>query len=188
MARNLDKIIVVDLEATCWDGDSIQPEGEVSEIIEIGITELDAKSGELIQSEGILVRPQFSTVSKFCTELTTLTAEQISKGMSYPEALEYIKSKYKPFDRTWASYGDYDREQFRRNDELYKTKSPFGRTHINVKNLLALEKGLKKEVGLTRGCELCGFTLDGTLHRGVDDSINIAKILREILCLKKQSE
>ena len=30
-----NKIIIIDLEATCWEG--IPPKGEVSEIIEIGI-------------------------------------------------------------------------------------------------------------------------------------------------------
>ena len=35
MARKLDRILVVDVEATCWEGDP--PPGQISEIIEIGL-------------------------------------------------------------------------------------------------------------------------------------------------------
>lgn len=182
MAKKLNKILVIDLEATCWDEESLQPEGEVQEIIEIGVSELDVKTGAILRNEGILIRPQFSKVSAFCTRLTTLTQEQVDAGMTYPEAIKYLEEKYNPRSLTWASYGDYDREQFRKNDALYKVQSPLGRTHINVKNLLALKKGLSREVGLTRGCELCGFQLSGVHHRGKDDANNIAKILWEVLC------
>ena len=34
MARKLDRILVVDIEATCWEGNP--PPGQTSEIIEIG--------------------------------------------------------------------------------------------------------------------------------------------------------
>ena len=39
MARKLDQILVVDVEATCWEGDP--PPGQISEIIEIGLCVLD---------------------------------------------------------------------------------------------------------------------------------------------------
>lgn len=44
MARRLDKIIVVDVEATCSDNGTVTP--EASEIIEIGVCLLDVKTGE----------------------------------------------------------------------------------------------------------------------------------------------
>ena len=39
MARKLDRILVVDVEATCWEGNP--PPGQTSEIIEIGLCVLD---------------------------------------------------------------------------------------------------------------------------------------------------
>ena len=39
MARKLDRILVVDIEATCWEGNP--PPGQTSEIIEIGLCVLD---------------------------------------------------------------------------------------------------------------------------------------------------
>ena len=44
MPKILDKIIVIDLEATCWEGDP--PPGQESEIIEIGLCILDVATGE----------------------------------------------------------------------------------------------------------------------------------------------
>ena len=71
MARKLDQILVVDVESSCWEGSP--PEGEESEIIEIGICVVDTRQLQRISKHSILVRPEKSTVSDFCTELTTLT-------------------------------------------------------------------------------------------------------------------
>lgn len=71
MAKKLDQIIVVDLEATCWEGNP--PPGEEQEIIEIGVCALDIASGKRSRKRSLLIRPERSTVSHFCTQLTTLT-------------------------------------------------------------------------------------------------------------------
>ena len=42
MARSLDVILVVDVESACWEAEP--PEGQVSEIIEIGLCTVDVKS------------------------------------------------------------------------------------------------------------------------------------------------
>ena len=77
-----NKIIIIDLEATCWEG--IPPQGEVSEIIEIGICLLDTLTGEISDNRGILVKPTHSKISPFCTQLTTITPELVAReGVSY---------------------------------------------------------------------------------------------------------
>ena len=71
MARKLDRILVVDAEATCWEGDP--PAGQISEIIEIGLCVLDVATLTRVERRDILVRPVCSTVSPYCSRLTTLT-------------------------------------------------------------------------------------------------------------------
>lgn len=44
MARKLDQILVIDVESTCWDGPT--PDGQSSEIIEIGVCTVDVHSLE----------------------------------------------------------------------------------------------------------------------------------------------
>jgi inhibitor of KinA sporulation pathway (predicted exonuclease) len=184
MAKKIDQIIVVDVEATCWEGDP--PPGQENEIIEIGVCQLDIASGQRSKKRSILVRPERSRVSEFCTRLTTLTQEQVDQGIPFQEAIELLKSEYRPADRTWASYGDYDRIQIQRQCEQRGIPYPFGRTHLNIKNLLAIGLNLPREVGLERAVEIFDLPLEGTHHRGDDDAWNIAAVLAELLKRMRQ--
>ena len=92
MTKKLDQIIVVDVESTCWQG--APPRGQESEIIEIGICPVEIASGQRLGKESILVKPMCSTVSKFCTKLTTLTQEQVDTGITFKEACAILENKY----------------------------------------------------------------------------------------------
>jgi inhibitor of KinA sporulation pathway (predicted exonuclease) len=186
MADKLDKILVIDLEATCWAGDP--PPGQDHEIIEIGLCLLDVATCQRTENRSILVRPEHSTVSKYCTSLTTLTQEQVAAGMSLREACRILEKDYQSGKRLWASYGDYDRKQFQKECEAHGLDYPFGDGHINVKSLFAAVYNLKKEVGLDRAMKKLGFPLEGTHHRGGDDAWNIARILGHILSSARQEE
>ncbi len=175
MAHRLDRIIVVDIESTCWEG--LPPPDQENEIIEIGVCIVDCRSLTRTCKESILVRPEYSTVSDFCTRLTTLTQAQVEAGVSFREACDYLRSDFQVGDCTWASYGDYDRVAFQRQCERLGVPYPFNRTHINVKNLLALGLNLPREVGLDAALDLLHLPLEGTHHRGHDDAWNIAAIL-----------
>jgi inhibitor of KinA sporulation pathway (predicted exonuclease) len=179
VAKKLDAILVVDLEATCWQGEP--PPGETSEIIEIGLCLLDAATGERSEPRSLMIKPERSTLSAFCVQLTTITAEMLADGLSFTEACTILKEEYQSDKRTWASYGDYDRLAFMQQCEETATPYPFGRTHINVKNLLALQYQLKSEVDLLSGMNLVGLPFEGTIHRGGDDAWNIAAVLNRVL-------
>ena len=45
MARKLDKIYIVDIEATFWTEKT--PDGQISEIIQVGIVEFNLPSGSI---------------------------------------------------------------------------------------------------------------------------------------------
>lgn len=179
MAKKLDQIIVIDIESTCWR--DTPPPREESEIIEIGICTVDVASGQRLEKESLLVKPQRSKVSEFCTELTTLTQAQVDRGIPFAAACSILKQKYLSKERVWASYGDYDRRQFERQCESFKISYSFGTTHLNVKNLFAILYALPHEVGMAEALELLGLPLEGTHHRGGDDAWNIAGILSELL-------
>jgi inhibitor of KinA sporulation pathway (predicted exonuclease) len=179
MAKKLDQIIVIDVEATCWQGQP--PENQQSEIIEIGICPVDIASGQRLEKESILVKPAISKLSPFCTQLTTLTPEQVDAGISFAEACQYLKKKYLTQQRTWASYGDYDRNQFQRQCQLFSVSYPFSPRHLNIKNLLALIYALPQEIGMDEALKLLNLSLEGTHHRGGDDAGNIAQILSSLL-------
>lgn len=181
MAKKLDKILVIDIEATCWEGNP--PAGQENEIIEIGICTIDVASGERGEKRSILVKPERSQVSEFCTQLTTLSQEQVDQGLDFASACSILQKEYFSKERVWASYGDYDRRQFERQCQSRQINYPFGPSHINVKNLLAILHGLPHEVGMDEALKLIDLPLEGTHHRGVDDAWNIAAILS--FCLQQ---
>jgi len=186
MARKLDQIIVIDVESTCWEGPP--PGGQENEIIEIGLCALDLGSLERVDREDIFVRPERSTVGEFCTNLTSLTQEQVESGVSFEQACAMLKKRFRTKDRTWASYGNYDRRQFERQCRDRGIGYPFGPTHVNVKNLFALAFRLPREVGMAEALDLLGRPLEGTHHRGGDDAWNIAGILATLLGKCSRSE
>lgn len=184
MSRKLDQIIVIDIEATCWS--SSPPEGQESEIIEIGVCTLDVATGERGEKRSILVKPERSKVSEFCTELTGLTHKQVlGQGIAFNKACAILERDYGSKRRIWASYGDYDRNLFVRQCEACAVSYPFSAGHMNVKTLFALIHCLPYEVGMVRALEMLDIELEGKHHRGDDDAWNIANILSKTL-LRRQ--
>lgn len=175
MARRLDRILVVDVESTCWAGEP--PPGQMSEIIEIGLCVVDVAALERIERRSILVRPACSTVSDYCTQLTTLTQADVDAGIPLAGACRVLADDYQSRERLVASFGDYDRQQFERNCAAFGIPYPFGPTHLNVNNLAAVANGWSREVGMREALKQAGLPLEGTHHRGGDDAWNIAGLL-----------
>ncbi len=176
--RDRSVMCVVDLESTCWDGEP--PSGELPEIIEVGVAVMDARKLEVVDKHAILVRPEHSQVSEFCTHLTSITPEMVEGGVSFREACAWIHRVLKPKDRLWASWGDYDRRMFERMCKEFDVPYPWGVGHMNVKTLFALATN-GHEVGMDKALAQLGLPLNGHHHRGVDDALNIAAILRVLL-------
>lgn len=178
MNMKYDQILVVDIESTCWKEPEID---NISEIIEIGITPIDTKTKNILEVRDILVKPEHSKISEFCTQLTTLTQEDVDSGTSLKNACDILVNEYNSKRRVWASYGYYDKNQFEDQCERENIEYPFSRNHINIKLLFSLKYSLRREVGMAKALKLIGLPLIGTHHRGGDDSKNIAKILSKIL-------
>jgi inhibitor of KinA sporulation pathway (predicted exonuclease) len=174
--KTTDKIIIIDLEATCWQ--TTVPQGQENEIIEIGLAVLDSETGAITQNQGILIKPQRSIVSPFCTELTTITQDLLDQnGVSFEEAIEKLVDEYNPDLYTWASYGQYDLNMLRKQCKSFGIPYPMGEEHINVKTSFGDKFGLVKPTGMNGALHLLDIPLEGTHHRGIDDAKNIAKIL-----------
>lgn len=169
---------VVDIEATCWEG---QPRpGQVNEIIEIGLTVVDLATLERVERHSILVKPQRSTVSPFCTELTSLTQQDVDGGVSFAEACRQLAKEHQAGQRGWASWGDYDRKQFTRQCQATGTPYPFGQQHVNAKLVFTEANGLRKRPGMAQALEVAGLPLEGRHHRGEDDAWNIAALILQL--------
>ena len=169
---------VVDVEATCWEGDP--PPGMANEIIEIGLATIDVDSWKRVEKHQIPVRPERSEVSAFCTQLTGLTAEVVGSGVSFAEACELLTTQYGAAERVWMSWGDYDRKQFVRQCEATGVAYPFGPIHVNAKARFADVRRLKRGPGMSRALDLAGLPLEGRHHSGADDAWNIAALIVQL--------
>lgn len=187
MAKRLDHVIVIDIESTCWDG-GFPPKGEANDIIEIGLTPLEVSTGRRLEKRSILVRPERSKVSPFCTSLTTLTQAQVDTGILFKDACKLLETEYLSQERLWASFGDYDRRQFEKQCRDQGVRYPFGPSHLNVKTLCAVARALPTEIGLPQALAFYGLKLEGTHHRGHDDAWNIAALLAELLKKMRESK
>lgn len=187
MATNLKRVFVVDVEATCWETKEEQGT-RPNEIIEIGFCVLDVKSLKVISKDSFVVKPQFTTVSPFCTELTGWTQADIDQGQPINVILDQITSLYQPnYNDVWFSYGNYDRNMLSSKTnkgvgalyDIDTIDNPFDKCgqHINIKTLYALRAGLDREVGLAKALNQLGFQFEGRHHNGADDAANIAKIV-----------
>jgi inhibitor of KinA sporulation pathway (predicted exonuclease) len=182
VARRLDKIVVVDIEATCSNDGTVDPKS--SEIIEVGVCLLGVGTGERsdIEPRPFYVKPTSTVVTPFCTELTGITEEMVDRqGVPFAEACEVLNEACKTRQRVWASYGDYDRKIFERQCQREAVPYPFGKTHVNVKTLVALLAGARRETGMEKVLGRMGLPLEGRHHCGRDDAWNIAKILWTVI-------
>lgn len=179
----LDKVIVLDIEATCWEKENDRPKNETNEIIEVGLALVDLHSLRIEENGTIMVKPIQSKVSPFCTKLTTLTQADVDKGVSFSQMCSELRNHWVSEDRTWVSWGDYDRKQFEKQSRESSTKYPLGQRHLNLKNMFATLHGLDREIGMDKALDKLNLSMKGTHHRGVDDAYNIASIF--IHTLKK---
>ena len=135
-------------------------------------------TGDIAKNQGILVRPQKSEVSSFCTSLTTITQKMLDEnGVSFEQACTIIRNNYQGYHYTWASYGQYDLNMMKKECKAKSVSYPLSADHINVKELFIKQAKLKKSVGMKQALDILSIPLEGTHHRGIDDAKNITKIL-----------
>ncbi|MEL6151444.1 MAG: 3'-5' exonuclease [Chloroflexota bacterium] len=182
MSLKSDYIIVIDMEATCWRSNR-RPPDQVSEIIEIGVCVLDLDTLEPDRKMSILVKPTLSTVSEFCTRLTSLTQAQVDKGVTFEKAAEILQRHYDTHNHVWTSWGDYDRRMMQWESSEFKVAHPFGGDahYFDLKQLYADVRNKGKRRGLVNALKDEKITLEGRHHRGDSDAWNTSRILAKML-------
>lgn len=179
MSLRRDQVVVIDLEATCWKKNP--PPGQQSEIIEIGVCVLDLRTLQPAQKRSLLVKPTRSTVSEFCTGLTSLSQAQVDAGTSFAEACATLRSDYDSRNTLWASWGDYDQRMFRAQSDSFSVPYPFSDYHVNLKQLYADLFNRGKRRGLATAMKTEKIAMEGRHHRGDDDAWNTARFLAHML-------
>jgi inhibitor of KinA sporulation pathway (predicted exonuclease) len=177
--RNMSRILIVDLEATCSENGEIP--SEQMETIEMGACWIDLDTGSVLDRFQSFVRPVLNpTLTIFCVGLTGIQQDMVNQASEYPEAARllrgFVEKHYFP-DSTWASWGNYDCKQLERDSLRHGVDAPIVLPHQNAKRLFAKAQRIGKEVGMAKACQLAGLILEGAHHRALDDAINVARLL-----------
>jgi len=178
-------ILVIDLEATCADDDSL-PTGQM-EVIEIGACWADFE-GNVLDRFQCFARPILRpALTPFCMALTGIRQADIDSAPPFPAAaaaLRQFADRHREAGATWASWGKWDARQIERDCARHGVPDPLQLEHQNAKRLFAKAQKIGKEVGLAKACELAGLTFAGTHHRALDDAQNVARLLPFALGLR----
>ena len=172
------RIVVVDVEATCWKKGVFTRKKET---IEIGAVLLLLDRGESRWPEfQTFVRPRrLPRLSSFCRELTGITQEDVDAAPAFPEALRLFLEWSEPLDRvvlaTWSRYDLWQLDLDLEAHGLPKLAIPF----LDVKKLAVRIVGTKSFEETARALAPGGSAMPS--HRAVSDAHRTARILNRLL-------
>jgi inhibitor of KinA sporulation pathway (predicted exonuclease) len=166
-----NRMLFVDVELTCWDGDP--PPGEVPELIAFGIVDLKTDELAIRREKLFLVRPHASVISPFCTTLTGITPKEADAAPPLPEVVRTIRKTFGQSD--WCAWGRDD-VLIREASERANAELPFlGCFHdlaAQVRGLL----GLTYRLGLDEALERFELDWEGPPHDALADAKNLARL------------
>ncbi|XP_047114655.1 3'-5' exoribonuclease 1-like isoform X1 [Schistocerca piceifrons] len=178
--------VIVDFEATC---EEVNPPDYPHEIIEFPAVLVNSEKQEIEDCFQSYCRPTVkSTLSKFCTELTGITQEQVDKAETFPEVLSRFEAwlvkhglgtKYKyaivtdgPWDMGRFLYG-----QCQLSGIPYPS---FGKKWINIRKTFS-NFYKSKRYCLKMMIDHLEIGFEGRPHCGIDDARNIARVLIHLI-------
>jgi inhibitor of KinA sporulation pathway (predicted exonuclease) len=175
-------ILVLDFEANC---DDVNP--PPLEITEFPIVVLDLETNTINRELDFSHFVKINTpITKFCTQLTTITQEMSDSGDKLQETIKkldiWMLENNFINNYIFVTCGDWDlKTALPTNAEFLNMKYPsYLKKWCNIK-VIYEEVYKEKSYGMANMLDKLNLTLDGTHHRGIDDCANIAKICQAII-------
>lgn len=172
--------IILDLEATCWQGNSMDRRPEV---IELGACRVNGYR-EWIDRFQSFVRPVDNPrLSSYCTDLTGITQQQVDKARPFESVFSRFEDWYFEIDQPQllCTWGAKDMEIIRAECARHQVDDSFLPHCINLKAQYASFLRLHREAGLMKALEMTGLDFEGSHHRALDDAYNTTKLFLHFL-------
>jgi inhibitor of KinA sporulation pathway (predicted exonuclease) len=172
------RLIVVDVEATCWKKGVFS---RTKETIEIGAVRmrLDRTASTWPEFQTFVRPRRLPRLSSFCRELTGITQEDVDAAPTFPEALSLFLEWSQPLERavlaTWSRYDLWQLDLDLEAHGLPKLAIPF----LDVKKLAAGIVGSKSFEETVR--VLAPDDVAMPRHRAIADARRTARILNRLL-------
>ena len=159
------------------------------EIIEIGAVVIDAQSDtfDIVREFNIFVRPSIHPqLSDFCTELTTITQENVDAAPTFKAAFKqftdflYETGEYCTYK--FCAWGNFDADMIATECKRINRTSPFSDTlNLKVKLLNQYNFTNAHAGNLDKACQALGHSWEGAHHRAIVDAQNTAKLMQIML-------
>ena len=172
------RVVVVDVEATCWKKGIFSRKKET---IEIGAVQwLPDRPRTTWPEFQTFVRPlRLPRLSTFCRELTGITQDNIDQAPTFPEALRLFLDWSPPLDQiVLATWSHYDVWQLDLDLEAYKLPT-LTLPLLDVKKLAARIVGGRSFEATARALAPDADALPR--HRAIADAHRTARILDRLL-------
>lgn len=173
--------LVVDLEATC-DTYGVLQRSDM-ETIEIGAVKINHDGYYQTDSYCSFIRPVLNPVlSDYCKNLTSITQEDVNSAKEFRHAFgDFISWIGDVDDYEFCSWGDFDWIQLEIDCSRSNVKCSIPSIRRNLKEEFSEKIGRSKRYGMKSALSKCGLRLSGTHHRGIDDALNISRMIPFII-------
>ena len=178
MIFNCDKIIVFDLEATCWEGRENAYKSR--EIISLGACILNIKSLEIVDKFHMICKPEKTEVSEYCTRITGITKEQAENGVDFEFMCKSVMEQFNTKSYPCAAWGQ-DSEKLYYDCRNKECKYPFSNECVNISLIYSVMTGKPYNNGLQRSLAELGMKFEGDKHDPYWDSYNAARVLKHLM-------
>ena len=166
-----NRMLCIDVEMTCWEG--APPEGEVPEMIALGIVDLRTDDLEIKRARQFLIRPQFSTISPFCSTLTGITPKEAEAAPPLADVLRAVRKNFGQSD--WCAWGRDD-DLIRDSCDRANAEFPFPGLFHDVAAQVRLLLGLTYRPGLDEALARFNLDFEGPAHDALADARNLARL------------
>ncbi len=167
--------IILDLEATCWNPESVQ---YPQEIIEIGACCINSYL-EVRGTFSRIIKPVFQpNLSLYCKQLTGISQEDVDKSKTFDLVLQQFLDWCDDTDNGVSIYtwGAKDKQLLISDCNAHKIDMDWMNDHVDLKSQFARIKNLPKPIGLDKALTAEGIDFEGSRHRALPDAINLSKL------------
>ena len=136
------------------------------------------------------IKPTFNPkLTHFCTKLTGIKQETVDGGILLETALEKFDTWVQKYDDfIIVTCGNWDLNTCLKSEAKCKNivLEPYMRKFLNIKEIFPAPPGWKgkgkyRARGMTDMLDSLDLELEGKHHSGIDDTLNIARVLIELL-------
>jgi inhibitor of KinA sporulation pathway (predicted exonuclease) len=172
--------IILDLEATCWQGNAMAREPEIIELAAYRVNGY----GEWIDHFQSFVKPVLHPrLSSYCTDLTGIQQEQVNKARPFNMVFPVFEDWFYKIDQPhiMCTWGAKDMEIISADCKRHDLDESFLPICINLKAQFAKAMRFPKEVGLLKALDYAEIEFEGQHHRALDDAYNTTRLFLRYL-------